>query len=70
MNEGLPRLASLANGQMATLIRHINEHSCQSNIADIVMIMDGIHGIQDTFKKIEQELRQEHEEARHGSDRI
>lgn len=70
MSGALPRLASLANGQMLTLIRHIYEHECQNNIADVVMIMDGIHGIQDTFKKIEQELRQEHEAARHGHERI
>jgi hypothetical protein len=70
MSGALPRLASLANGQMATLIRHINEHEFQHNVADVVMIMDGIHGLQDTFKKIEDELRQEHEEARRGHERI
>ena len=70
MSSALPRLASLANGQMSTLIRHIYEHECHRNTSDVVMIMDGIHGIQDTFKKIEQELRQEHEMARYEHERI
>lgn len=70
MNSALPYLASVINAQSSVLSRHVLEHEFQYNIADVVMIMDDIHGLQSTLKKIEQELRKEQEEIKCGHERI
>jgi uncharacterized membrane protein YcaP (DUF421 family) len=52
----LPYLASLANGQLSVLNRHVLEHEAQHNIADKAMLKDDLENVRRTLDKFEQEL--------------
>lgn len=57
----LPYLASLANGQLSVLNRHVLEHEAQHNIADKAMLKDDLENVRRTLDKFEQELEKEGE---------